>query len=367
MKWNWQLPDWPEFTYNPASVSQKEKQFLLGSGGAFAFLKTVNKKERDQFIVEILSLEGLESSKIEGEFLERDSLQSSIKKYFGMNTSTKQGTYKEEGMAALLCNVYETFDTPLSHEMLYEWHSMLFKRDSHIDDIGKYRTHPEAMQIVSGRLDTHKVFFEAPPSDQVPEEMTNFIDWFNSTASSMSILGRAAVAHVYFESIHPFEDGNGRIGRILVEKALSQGTGQPTLIAISKQLENHKKDYYSMLGRCNRTVKITDWVEFFSETILEAQNESMKILRFLIQKSQILTELTGKINSRQEKVLLKMFAQGPEGFAGGLSAENYIAITKTSRATATRDLADLVQHDVLVKTGELRHTRYWLNLQRKYF
>lgn len=307
-------------------------------------------------------MEGLENSKIEGEILDRERLQSSIKLKFGLNSPLKQENNKESGMAKLLCNVYKFFDKPLTHEMLWLWHSWLFTDQPQIEDRGKYRTHVEPMQIISRRYDSHKVFFEAPPSKKIPEEMKVFVNWFNSSSASESILGKAAIAHVYFESIHPFEDGNGRIGRVLVEKILSQGVKRPILIAVSKVLEKRKKEYYTALERCNRTLEIGHWVEFFSEVILQAQEESMSLLYFLIEKSKMLTALSGEINQRQEKVLLRMFAEGLSGFKGGLSAENYIAITKTSRATATRDLTDLVQKKALIKTGELRHTRYWLNL-----
>lgn len=360
MRWNWQLPDWPNFTYKPDLIAQAERKFLLGSGSSFAFLKNISEEERSQFVVEILSIEGIESSKIEGEVLERKSLQSSIKNHFGLSDTTKQRHDKENGMAEALCNVYKTYDKPLTHEMLWNWHAMLFKSWSQLEACGQYRTHPEPMQIVSGRLDQHKVFFEAPPSKNIPQEMEAFINWYNTTSLSEPILGRAAVAHAYFESIHPFEDGNGRIGRILVEKALSQGIHQPALIAVSKFIEMHKKEYYAELGKCNTTLEITPWVGFFTDTILQAQDDSMRHLRFLILKSKMLTALAGKINPRQEKVLLRMFAEGPDGFAGGLSAEKYIAITKAPRATTTRDLADLVEKGALTKTGELRHTRYWL-------
>lgn len=270
-------------------------------------------------------------------------------------------------MAKILCHVYESFDKPLTHEMLWQWHFRLFNDQSHIADPGKYRTHVEPMQIVSHRYDSAKVFFEAPPSKKILDEMSIFIDWFNSTRTSEPILGRAAIAHVYFESIHPFEDGNGRIGRVLVEKVLSQGIGSPILIAVSKVLEKRKKEYYAALERCNRTLEVNHWVEFFADAVLQAQEESMGLLYFLIEKAKMLTALSGQLNSRQEKVLLRMFAEGLNGFKGGLSAENYITITKTSRATATRDLTYLIQKGALVKTGELRHTRYWLNLQEPFF
>jgi len=363
MPWNWQLPDWPKFYYDPKEMIQLEKRFLLGLGNASAFLKSIDPAERNRFIVEILSVEGEKSSKIEGELLERESIQSSIKKHFGLKPNRQKDGKKERGMAELLCDVYETYNQDLTHEMFWKWHSMLFQGMTEIDERGIYRSHPEPMQIVSNRYDSPRVYFEAPPSEKIFDEMAQYIDWFNASKSSESSLGRAAIAHLYFENIHPFEDGNGRIGRILVEKVLSQAIEQPILIAVSKVIDKRKKEYYDALGICNRSLDAQQWVLFFGEVILQAQEDSICLLQFLIQKSKMFSSLLGKINERQEKVLLRIFSEGPEGFKGGLSAENYIAITKTSRATATRDLVDLVQKGALRKTGELRHTRYWLNLE----
>lgn len=362
MLWNWQLPNWPRFNYHPDRIAHKERQFLLNMGSECAYLKNISEEEYNQFIVEILSWEGLESSRIEGEILDRESLQSSIKKHFGLHVNRKREGDKESAMAYLLCSVYESFNKPLTHDMVWQWHAQLFNNPFSGIEPGKYRTHVEPMQIISHRYDSPKVFFEAPPSERIFNEMTLFIDWFNSSNLSEPILGRAAIAHVYFESIHPFEDGNGRIGRLLIEKVLSQGIGQPVLIAVSKVLEKRKKDYYAALERCNRTLDVSHWVEFFTEAVLQAQEDSMKLLYFLIGKSKMLTTLSRQINPRQEKALLRMFAEGINGFKGGLSAENYIGITKSSRAAATRDLADLVEKGALVKTGKLRYTRYWLNL-----
>lgn len=362
MSWNWQLPQWPHFKYNADQILELEKEFLLGAGSAFAYLKTIDTEEYHHFLVEILSAEGLESSKIEGEILDRESLQSSIRQHFGLQ-ATKKRADKESGMAQLLCHVYETFDQPLTHEMLWKWHSMLFKNSDHITDRGKYRTHAEPMQIVSNRYGSTRVFFEAPPSSKIHQEMNKFIEWFNSSKDSQSILGRAAIAHVYFESIHPFEDGNGRIGRVLVEKILSQGVKRPILIAVSKMIEKRRKEYYGALENCNESLDAEDWVEFFSSVILQAHEDAMTLLYFLIAKSKMLSAPADQLNSRQTKVLLRMFEEGPSGFKGGLSAENYISITKTTRATATRDLTDLIEKGALVKTGELRYTRYWLNLK----
>ncbi len=362
MLWNWQLPNWPKIQYDPATIAHLERKFLLGVGSGFAFLKNVSQEDQNQFIVEILSIEGEKSSKIEGEILERESLQSSIRSHFGLKDGSQRRSEKEFGMAEVLCNLYKTYNEPLSHEMLWQWHSMLFKGWSSLDDIGTYRTHTDPMQIVAGRLDERRVFYEAPSSRQVPQEMAEFITSFNDSKEP-SILARASLAHLYFEAIHPFEDGNGRLGRLLVEKSLSQGVGQPILIAVSKCIEKRKKEYYNELVRCNTTLEIQSWIEFFSELIVQAQEDSMRPLKFLLAKSKMLNALSGKINPRQEKALVRMFEEGPDGFVGGLSAEKYIAITKASRATATRDLQDLVDQGALLKTGELRHTRYWLNIK----
>lgn len=361
MVWNWQLPTWPTFRYDPQNILEWERKFLLDVGRGFAIKKSIKEDDYQPFLIEMLTQEGTGSSSIEGEILERESLQSSIKAHFGLKSSRKIENKKEFRMAEILCSVYESFKQPLSHEMLLNWHSKLFKDQLEIDDRGAYRTHQEPMQIVSNRYGHSHIFFEAPPSFRVQSEMESFIQWFNSSIDTKLILERASIAHLYFENIHPFEDGNGRIGRLLVEKVLSQGVGEPIVIAVSKVLEKRKKDYYSALERCNRTLEVDHWIEFFSNVILQAQKESLDLLSFLMEKSRLMSDLSGQLNPRQEKVLIRIFAEGPSGFKGGLSAENYLSIANTSRATATRDLNDLVEKKALIKTGELRHTRYWLS------
>jgi Fic family protein len=357
MVWNWQLANWPNFYFDFEGLAEVEKKFLLSAGSASAFLKKAERQEQEQLIIEILSLEGEKSSQIEGELLNRESLQSSVKRAFGLQVPSGRHHWKEEAVAALLCDVYKTYDEPLTHEMLQRWHALLFKRES-FALAGQYRSHEEPMQIVGNRLDASRVFFEAPPSKRVCDEMEAFLKWFN--APTQSVLGKAAIAHVYFENIHPFEDGNGRIGRAIIEKSLSKEIGRPTLISVSKVLEKRKKEYYRALESCNQTLNATLWVEFFAGVVLQAQEDSLALMNFTIEKSRLFTKLAGKLHARQEKALLRMFAEGPKGFQGGLSAEKYIAITGCSRATATRDLAELVDLGALFKTGDLRYSRYWL-------
>jgi len=175
-------------------------------------------------------------------------------------------------------------------------------------------------------------------------------------------LTRAGLAHLYFVCIHPFEDGNGRIGRALAEKSLAQNLGHPSLIALAYTIERKRKDYYVALERNNKDMEVTDWLEYFARTVTEAQFTTIKRVDFYVAKAKFYERLRDRLNDRQNKVIARMFREGIGGFRGGLSAENYIAITGTSRATATRDLQDLVEKGALRRTGELRHTRYHLVL-----
>ncbi len=272
----------------------------------------------------------------------------------------------EAGIAEMMVDLYRSFEKSLDHEMLFRWHDFLMKGRRDLETIGQYRTHKEAMQITSGQMDNFKIHFEAPPSKIVKKEMRGFINWFNQTAQKgktpLPALTRAGIAHLYFVCVHPFEDGNGRIGRAIAEKALSQCLGAPTLIALSLTIQNRKKHYYKALEDNNKDLEITDWLIYFAETILEAQTYSQSFIDFLIHKTKLYDRLRGQLNERQDKVLARMFREGVEGFKGGLSAENYIAITNTSRATATRDLQDLVEKQALRRIGERKYTRYYLNI-----
>lgn len=356
MPWNWQLPAWPHFFFDVPALDGLEQAFLQAAGGGYALMKHFVPAAQQEFVVDILCSEGADSSAIEGEILERASLRSSIKRHFGLKVEAHIPRSKEAGMGALMWDVYSTFAEPLTHEMLFRWYHLLTQHQ------GGYRTHEEPMQIVSNRYDQSHVFFEAPPSALLEREMEQFIRYFNTRGNAATLLGKAALIHLYFESIHPFEDGNGRLGRALIEKFLSQSLGHPTLFGLSHIILKKKNAYYEALGSCNRSLDSSHWVTYFANIILEAQQSSLHLIHFLLAKSSLMHRLENKINARQEKVLLRLFAEGPEGFKGGLSAENYISITKASRPTATRDLKALVVLGALKKEGRLRHTRYYLNL-----
>jgi Fic family protein len=366
MAWNWQQPDWLQFTYDAAALEPLERRFLLRSGEFIGAFKHICPDDRDVLKIELIGDEALKTSEIEGELLNRDSVQASLRQQFGIGNHQQHVPPAERGIAEMMANLHSSFAEPLTHETMFAWHTMIMSGHRNIRVIGGYRTHAEPMQIVSARLHDPEVYFEAPPSSRMKQEMDGFVTWFNNTAPGgkhpLPALTRAGIAHFYFVSIHPFEDGNGRIGRALAEKSLAQNLGQPTLIALAYTIERRRKAYYAALERNNKENEIADWLAYFAETVLEAQANTIERIDFYVAKSKFYERFRGLLNERQAKVVARIFREGIDGFKGGLSAENYITITKTSRATATRDLQDLVARSAFTRTGELRHTRYYLNL-----
>jgi Fic family protein len=363
MIWNWQRPDWTDFRFDKSRLDSQEAGILHSAGVVLGMIKHLNAGSTEQLRIELLSEEAVQTSAIEGEILDRDSVQSSLRRQFGLQADDRRATPAELGIAEMMVDLYRTFDQPLEHATLHRWHRMLMEGRSDVRDIGRYRMHEETMQVVSGRLDRITVCFEAPPSAVVPREMDRFNQWFNQTAPGSGValpaITRAGVAHLYFVTIHPFEDGNGRVGRAIAEKALAQTLGRPTLLALADAIKRRQKDYYRALQEASLTNEITPWLAWFADTVIQAQRSTQARVEFLIEKTKLLDRLRGRLNPRQEKALLRMLEEGPEGFKGGMSADKYIRLTETSRATATRDLQDLVEKGALIRRGELRHTRYF--------
>lgn len=340
---------------SPESIAQK-----------FGIVRHLGKDERDQLAIEAMSAEAVTTSEIEGEILDRASVQSSLRKQLGLATDERRVRPAERGIAEMMVDLYRSFAKPLSEEILFRWHRMVMSGGRNLRDVRRYRTGKEPMQVVSGPLGEPRVHFEAPHSSRVPSEMERFIAWFNRTAPSqqepLPALTRGGIAHLYFASIHPFEDGNGRIGRVIAEKALAQSLGQPTLTALAATILTRRKSYYEALEAANKENEITRWLMWFAGVAIEAQRRTIALVEFLIDKTKLLDHLKGQLNARQEKALLRMFREGPDGFEGGLSAAKYSNITGASAATTTRDLADLVEKGALVREGERRYARYHLSV-----
>lgn len=365
MDWIWKNADWPHYCYDKNVLERYESAFLHKAGMLHGALKHIADGDKQTLTIQIISDEALKTSEIEGKILDRESVQSSIQRHFGLKPARKNIPPAEHGISEMMVDLYTSCETPLDHETLFRWHMMLTEGRRDLSDIGRYRTGDDPMQIVSNRLHETHVHYEAPASKTVKREMDAFLKWFNASEHKKfsGALARAGIAHLHFESIHPFEDGNGRIGRAICEKSLSQNLGRPSLIALAQTIENDKKSYYAALQRNSRgEMDVTDWLLYFSQTLLSAQDRTQRTVDFLIAKIKFFERLSAKLNARQEKVVTRMFKEGIDGFKGGLSAENYIKITGAPRATATRDLHALVEMGALTRRGERRYTRYQLNI-----
>lgn len=359
MKWVWELKKWPEYEFQNELYQKDEQTFLTQSGLLKGAVSHLEENDTEDTSIQIILEEALATSKIEGELLNRDSVQSSIRKQLGLQGANLRTSPLEYATAELMSHIYQKFNEPLSNETLYLWHSMLMNGRRDIN-IGMYREHSEPMQIISGNYNSPKVFYEAPPSGDVLELMNNFIKWFNENVNSttLSVCVFASLIHLRFLQIHPFEDGNGRIGRALCEKAVSMRFGFRALLSLSKVIEKQKKAYYEALQKANHSLSVHNWLHYHSKLLLAAQEHSLKLVDFTLKKSKLFRE--NQLNERQEKVIKRIFDEGLDGFRGGLSAANYRSISRAPSATVTRDLSDLVEKRVLKKEGVLKGTRYFL-------
>lgn len=360
MSWNWHQKHWPNFTYDAGQLEPLEREFARLLGTVTGAMKHLEEQEKDQIVVQLLSTEGVKTAEIEGELLNRDSVQSSIRRKLGLSTVKWNVQPAEAGMAEMMVTVYQGYESPLTKRELDGWNAALVQGRTDLERVGAYRIHEDPMQIVSGGIGSETVHFEAPPSKDVPQHMKEFIHWFNNSLKGLPPLTRAGIAHLYSVSIHPYEDGNGRMARALAEKALSQSIGAPALSGISRQIAVKKSTYYDALARNNQNLEITDWLLYFGKTLIAAKQYVLGSVERVLQKAAIYSKFAKELNERQQKAIDRLFEAVPEGFIGGLSAGKYITLTKAKRATATRDLQKLVNLGILRKTGERRHARYWL-------
>ncbi len=369
MRYNWQYKDWPHFTY---SISDELQDRIYRYGMAASHLAGelmgVNHHIKDEALIDLMVSEAIKTSAIEGEQFDDSDLRSSIRNQLGLSIKPERvKDLRAMSLAKLMIDVRKTFSAPLSEAMLFEWHDLILSDPSvrnHIS-VGQWRTEP--VQIVSGAFGHERVHFEAPSPEVVSQEMTRFIDWFNATDPYTGIIKmsgpiRCAIAHLYFESIHPFADGNGRIGRALSEKVLSQDLNTPVLLSLSNTIHAHKNIYYEELSFAStHDMEITRWLSYFVDVISQAQIDAEKKIAHVLQKSKFFDKYDATLNNRQRKIILKMFDAGPTGFKGGMSAKKYMTITGCSKSTATRDLSELVQRGCLkLQEGKGQSTRYAL-------
>ena len=353
--WIWTTPAWPQLSYDldhlaaPLSVARQEWGRLLGKAEA------VGAGALTQVQREVWSGEALATAAIEGESLDLAAVRSSVARRLGLGADVVPASRDVEGLLDVMQDAAAHWDSNLSEERLCRWQAALFPAGGtalRTLQVGAYRSHDDPMQVVSGPVGHETVHYEAPPSAAVRAEMRNFLDWFNRTRGHLlDGLLRAGLAHVWFESIHPFEDGNGRIGRAIVDMALAQDARMPTrLHGVSAGMRRHQADYYEALNRAQRgSGDVTEWLSWFTGLVADSCRASSRLIDESIARARFWSDHRNvPLNERQRKVLNRMLEAGPGRFEGGLTTRKYVAMTGASRPTATRDIQELVTQGLLV-------------------
>lgn len=367
-RWIWQHTDWPRFTWDAAAVAcllrdcQQMQGQLLGMAGAAA-----GDLQAEDALDTLLS-NIVNSSAIEGERLDVGSVRSSLARRLGMaEQSPRRATARAEGLAALMLDATRQADAPLDMPRLLQWHRWLFAAN---DDLLPSRMRvgalrgDEPMQVVSGRIDRPTVHFEAPPRDGLEAQLDAFLVWFDTSRSDAGLdpLLRAGIAHLWFVTLHPFDDGNGRLTRALTDLALAQA--QPQAIrfhAMSASILADRAGYYRILESTQKAdLDITAWLQWFLHTLHDSLVQALHRIDRVLAKARFWQcHRSQSLSADQIKVLNRLLDGGERGFDQGISARQYQAVAKVSKATATRHLADLLDKGCLRRLpGGGRSTRY---------
>ena len=318
--------------------------------------------------------ETLATAAIEGQKLDLDAVRSSVCRRLGLAGPDRPHDRDVEGLVEMMQDATTGHDRPLDEDRLCRWQSALFPGGTvglRRIAVGRYRDHADPMQIVSGPPGLELVHYTAPPSAEVAAEMQQLLAWLALTpntpaAEGINGIARAALAHLWFESIHPFEDGNGRLGRAIAEMALAQDLGRDTRwFSLSAVLLERRADYFAALNQAQcGGLDVTSWVRWFTQAFVAACLKAQAVITQATRKAEFWQRVAKHGgNDRQRKVLARLLEAGDGGFLGGLTADKYAKLTATSKATATRDLADLLQAGLLVVQGIGKATRYAVDVE----
>ena len=366
--WNWESHNWGVFAHDAAALLPVLSTARRAQGEVLGHARAIGLDETHRAQALIWTAESLATSAIEGESLNLDGVRSSIAKRLGLPGGKTARQRPVEGLLDMMQDATTQWQQPLSAERLCGWQNALFPSGYsglHRITTGAFRTGAEPMQIVSGPVTRRKVHFEAPPARRVPKETAKFIKWFNGPSRKMDGLLRAGIAHLWFESIHPFEDGNGRVGRAIVDLALAQDVQSDLrLYSLAAELSATRDVYYGELHAASRAdAGITRWLNWFCRTFAAACARSVKVIDSSLAKARFWAQHAhAPLNAAQRKVVNRLLDAGPRGFAGDLTTSKYLGIAGVSRATAFRDLATLVEGGLLCTAGQGKATRYFVNL-----
>lgn len=357
-QWIWQQPEWPRLRWDQAALSTLLARARLAQGKALGATRLLDAGLTLEASAAVLVEDGITTSAIEGERLDPDAVRSSVARHLGLPTAGLPAPPRAvDGLIEVLLDATGRYDKPLTAERLFGWHAALFPT-------GRSGLHPirpgalrgdEPMQVVSGSTGRERIHFIAPPRDGLAAELSNFLAWFNAAPAELEGLIRAGIAHLWFVTLHPFEDGNGRLARALTDMALSQDERQPRrFFSLSAQILRERKGYYAILERTQRgELDITGWLAWFLEQVEASANAAECTVANTLAKARFWLRHQGAdLNERQRKVLNRLLDAGPDGFEGGITTRKYMSLAKTSRVTAYRELANLVEKGCLAPTGK---------------
>ena len=361
----YQLQNWPDFTWDKEYFHQILSAISRRQGRLIGRMESLGFGLREEASLKTLTLEVLKSGEIEGVVLDQDQVRSSIARRLGMDIGGMIASDRNvDGVVEMAIDATQNFNEPLTEERLFGWHSALFpsgRSGMHRIEVGKWRTNKpdDPMQVVSGAIGKQKVHFTAPESKGVPDEMKKFLKWFNGK-SNIDPVVKAAIAHLWFVTIHPFEDGNGRITRTITEMQLARADGMSQrFYSMSSQIRLKRKEYYDVLEKTQKgSLDITPWIEWFLECLDKALIAAEDTLAEVLIKARYWDLLKTKTLNERQKLMLNLLL---DNFYGTLTTSKWAKITKSSQDTALRDILNLIDLGILEKEPQGgRSTNYKL-------
>jgi len=376
IKWIWQHPNYPKFNYDKSKLDKLIEDINYHQGILDGVSKLFNQDDIRQIEIDTLTDEAINTSLIEGELFKRESVRSSFRKKLDASfdgRADKYSTVATDSLVEILIDCSLNKDE-LTTERLHGWHNCLFENHySKLEqiNIASFRDNDD-MEVVSGAIGHEKVHYLAVPINRINSDIEAFLDFCNQSEENIYI--KSAIAHLWFVAIHPYDDGNGRIARAITDYILSKDTlvTQFKLYSISTAINNDRKGYYDILDRTtnlfyNRSFDITPWLEWHLQILKMAMIEALKNIEYVIQKTKFWdVHRNDTLNERQIKVLNKILDVGADNFEGGINTKKYMAITKTSKATAVRDITQLVEFECIrqIDGSKGRNVRYEVNIEK---
>jgi len=357
MKYIWRNKSWPDFTWDSDLLLKPLGDVRFNQGSLIAQIRDLGFDIQQTARADVLVEEALKTSAIEGETLDPDAVRSSVGKHLGIPDAGFKSVddQKADGLVQILLDATKNHSKEYTSDRLFSWHAALFSTGYSgmvKINVAQWRDDKQGpMQVISGPVGKKKVHFEAPPAKLIESEMSALISWINKKENIDGII-KAAVCHLWFITIHPFDDGNGRIARTLTDMLLARDENSPKrFYSLSSQIMAERNDYYDILNATQiGSLDITIWLEWFLGCMNRAILSSNALLEKIMAKAKFWTAFSQtRLNDRQTKVINRLLDLGPEGFIGGLKNKKYMGMAHTSRATAQRELSDLVQKGILIK------------------